>query len=375
MPATGTEVYRVKAPNPGGGNTTLNVTATASKTDVNEGDTVKFTAAVTGGSGTITKYEWDLDGDGTYEKTTKKAAFNYLFEDNLPDDAARNVKVRVTDDEGDKAVGLTESIVVKNVQATLRIDVSTTLTTYFPYQFTAIIKDPGIKDKFELFWNFDDGKGDIGPIDVGTDRAPTLRHVFTKGGPHEIKLIAFDKRDKGGGNTRRKNVVVAQITASRAGLLIGGLKGEDVIKIIKKAAGIPNRPQSRDAVDADEIETESVEVILNGEIQGVFNAEQKIVINGGGGDDNIRIEPDIELPVEIDGGAGNDTLRSGAGDDLLEGGKGDDVLLGGKGNDHLIGGPGIDELDGGSGVNIEEDEDSIFQPASFAVLEQLIAAS
>ena len=53
--------------------------------------------------------------------------------------------------------------------------------------------------------------------------------------------------------------------------------------------------------------------------------------------------------VNVDGGAGNDTLTGGAGNDTLTGGIGSDVLTGGIGNDSLAGGDGDDSLIGGAG--------------------------
>ena len=56
----------------------------------------------------------------------------------------------------------------------------------------------------------------------------------------------------------------------------------------------------------------------------------------------------------IDGGIGNDTIGGGAGDDSLDGGNGADAMEGGLGNDTLLGGAGADTLcgdfDNGVGV-------------------------
>jgi len=56
--------------------------------------------------------------------------------------------------------------------------------------------------------------------------------------------------------------------------------------------------------------------------------------------------------VEVDGGAGNDTIRGGAGDDTLIGGAGNDRLFGGPGDDTLVGGPGRDRLFGEDGDDL-----------------------
>jgi Ca2+-binding RTX toxin-like protein len=72
-----------------------------------------------------------------------------------------------------------------------------------------------------------------------------------------------------------------------------------------------------------------------------FDANDRIVINGLGGDDVIDA---AGLPANIlltaNGGDGNDVLIGGNGNDTLTGGAGDDILNGGGGVDILDGGPG-----------------------------------
>jgi Ca2+-binding RTX toxin-like protein len=98
-----------------------------------------------------------------------------------------------------------------------------------------------------------------------------------------------------------------------------------------------------------------------------------IIVTGGGLSNNIDLTgvtgTDFPLltSVQVDGGAGNDTvLGSGladsvtggdghdsldgeAGNDLLNGNAGNDTLLGGNDDDRLLGGAGHDSLDGGNG--------------------------
>ncbi len=63
----------------------------------------------------------------------------------------------------------------------------------------------------------------------------------------------------------------------------------------------------------------------------------------------------------IDGGAGNDIIRSLGGNDTVRGGDGNDVIDGGSaadrlfgddGDDRLLGGAGVDRLDGGAGNDL-----------------------
>ena len=74
-----------------------------------------------------------------------------------------------------------------------------------------------------------------------------------------------------------------------------------------------------------------------------FEANDRIVINGLGGDDVIEASGLTGMQLTANGGNGDDVLIGSAGDDILNGDAGDDVL---------IGGPGQDILDGGTGNNI-----------------------
>src|SRR3954463_1285130 len=77
-----------------------------------------------------------------------------------------------------------------------------------------------------------------------------------------------------------------------------------------------------------------------------------IVVNANGGDDWIKVDESISVPVTMFGGAGNDTLMGGSGGDNLNGGAGDDKILGGGGNDLIHGDAGNDLLIGGDGNDI-----------------------
>ncbi len=77
----------------------------------------------------------------------------------------------------------------------------------------------------------------------------------------------------------------------------------------------------------------------NGIDSTLLGGDGEDVVNGGSGNDTIN------------GGDGTDTLLGGRGDDRIEGGNGDDLIGGGPGNDTLIGGDGKDSLFGNDGDN------------------------
>ena len=75
-----------------------------------------------------------------------------------------------------------------------------------------------------------------------------------------------------------------------------------------------------------------------------FDASDRIVINGLGGDDVI-VASGLTATMQL-------TANGGDGDDVLIGSPGNDTLTGGAGDDVLIGGGGQDVLDGGPGDNV-----------------------
>ena len=93
-----------------------------------------------------------------------------------------------------------------------------------------------------------------------------------------------------------------------------------------------------------------------------------IEVRGGAGDDTLYGASGLSAREVLDGGdgkdridgfGGDDTVRGGAGDDDLEGNGGADEVLGGDGNDTLAGddqaAPGADLIDGGNGSDLLKD--------------------
>lgn len=67
-------------------------------------------------SGSITQYEWDLDGDGAFDETTTSPTLSHAYND----DCRREIQIRVTDDDG--AVALSDPLTVDVTNRPPRID-------------------------------------------------------------------------------------------------------------------------------------------------------------------------------------------------------------------------------------------------------------
>jgi Ca2+-binding RTX toxin-like protein len=71
---------------------------------------------------------------------------------------------------------------------------------------------------------------------------------------------------------------------------------------------------------------------------------EQLNVTGGAGDDTINAQQlqANSFQLQLDGGAGNDTLVGGAGNDVLLGGAGNDTVIGGRGADQAFLGSGND---------------------------------
>ncbi|HEV7890294.1 MAG TPA: M91 family zinc metallopeptidase [Pyrinomonadaceae bacterium] len=69
----------------------------------------------------------------------------------------------------------------------------------------------------------------------------------------------------------------------------------------------------------------------------------------GDGNDRLEVGSGVRINLTVEGGAGNDFIRTGAGDDRIEGGAGDDEIHAGAGRDYINGSLGNDRLYGEAG--------------------------
>jgi hypothetical protein len=72
-----------------------------------------------------------------------------------------------------------------------------------------------------------------------------------------------------------------------------------------------------------------------------------------GGDDHFYAHGLLYMPMNVDGGSGNDRIHGGYGNDTLTGQAGDDYLFGSGGHDTLIGGSGGDRIDSADESSID----------------------
>ncbi|NOT02310.1 MAG: LEPR-XLL domain-containing protein, partial [Phycisphaerales bacterium] len=99
-------------------------------------------------------------------------------------------------------------------------------------------------------------------------------------------------------------------------------------------------------------------------LRQTYSGVQRVMIaDAGAGNDSIVVAGGLEIPVEVHGGAGNDTLTASKGAVVFYGDAGNDKLTGGRANDMLFGGEGADIINAGTGddhVEGGEGNDMIF---------------
>ena len=94
-------------------------------------------------------------------------------------------------------------------------------------------------------------------------------------------------------------------------------------------------------------------------VDGSEGANDQLIVNGLGGNDNITaagLPTGVVKQLTVDGGDGNDIITGSDGDDMLLGGDGNDIIIGGRGSDTALMGDGNDTFvwNPGDGSDIVE---------------------
>jgi Ca2+-binding RTX toxin-like protein len=181
-------------------------------------------------------------------------------------------------------------------------------------------------------WTVTDSTGTV----VATGAGATFTWAPEPAGTFTVTYTVTD----GGGHaaSTSKQVVVAPFVTAivvDGVLTVKGIAGDDVLTLVRDAQG-------------NYVLTSTTGPARTFAAAGLSGVR----IDAGNGNDRVAIDPSVTLPVEIHGGAGDDSLIGGSGDDLLFGEDGTDVLLGGNGNDVVVGGAGTDTLFGGNGRDV-----------------------
>lgn len=166
--------------------------------------------------GSVVSYEWDLDGDGTYETSTGPLA---SAQRSFPSPGVRTVGVRVTDDQGAMATA-TAAVSVDAVPLPALSVAPSPATVGSPVAFDAQgSTDPdGSIARFE--WDLD---GD-GSFEADTQGLPRTGHVYATAGTRTVRVRVTDDR---GVSAVVSSVLVVDPPSTPAGGTGGTESGSD----------------------------------------------------------------------------------------------------------------------------------------------------
>ncbi|WP_363799174.1 M91 family zinc metallopeptidase [Lysobacter firmicutimachus] len=117
-------------------------------------------------------------------------------------------------------------------------------------------------------------------------------------------------------------------------LVINGGAGDDNVRVSQRANGV-------------------LDVNINGQpFEITLAAQQQLGVRGGDGNDVIHAASNVRVNMDVQGGDGNDTITTGRGRDRVDGGAGDDVINTGRGRDDVFGNTGNDTIDAGAGNDV-----------------------
>jgi VCBS repeat-containing protein len=306
--------------------------ATGGTFTVAEGGSVTLTGSATDvDTGATLTYDYDVDGNGTFEITNRPSPSLPLTWADLElvgindGPATKTIGFRAKDDKGafSNVANITLNVTNTPAQPIIITPLApsggffrTTPGQTQTYTFKAI--EPAAGDPlitYRIDW---EGDGTVDKTQTGPASGITIDHAYDDFGDYNLKLTTDDGDTTGPLTVATQPVRVGSIAIDEDdNLQVVGTPGNDRI-VVSAYHGIQIR--------------------LNNVLIGTFNFTGDLIIRSGDGDDTISVSSSANIPVTMYGGEGNDYLAGG-----LQG----DKLFGEAGNDRLLGGSGADELDGG----------------------------
>lgn len=253
------------------------------------------TVAAFDGAGVVADPATSLFWDSVHPTAAGHALIADLVFEKLTDEAVASIDV--------EGITTTPNLQVENLPGPAAGDLRLRLSA----------SDPAANDQAAgLQYLVDWGDGSA-PAVVNSSGSIELTHSFASTAVAQITIRVIDQ--DGDSSTLREAV-------------LWGTKKADLIEVRQGASG-------------------QINLLRNGNLLSSLSAENvdRVVAFGLGGNDLLSALTS-SVPVEFDGGQGNDWLVGGHADDILRGGSGNDILFGMGGDDSLSGGSGIDLLFG-----------------------------
>jgi hypothetical protein len=180
------------------------ISAVTNDGPVNEGSPalISVTASDPGVNDTLS-YEFDCDNDGSYEVGPQAGSTNACT---FGDNGIYVVNVRVTDDDGAAATGMT-SVTVSNVAPTVAAGADATINEGATFNQNGSFTDPGTLDTWTATVDYGDGSG-VQPLTL-TGQTFALSHTYADNGIYTVTVTVTD--DDGGPGSDTVQVTVNNV--------------------------------------------------------------------------------------------------------------------------------------------------------------------
>lgn len=251
----------------------------------------------------------------------------------------------IATDNGSPAMSgeTTLEITVQNVAPTADVTGPTLTAIGMNQQFVLTANDPSSADQaagftFDIDW---DGDGAVDQTVEGQSGA-SVTHQFATAGQHQVIVTATD-RD---GAVSSTDTLTVNVLAQAFAQLL-----PDPTQPGAQLLFVAGTPQA-DQLNISRLSSGLLRVAAGSRRLGDFASVNRVLVEAGNGNDRVLVGSTVTIPVELNGGDGNDSLTGGAGNDRLIGGIGNDTLRGGNNNDTLLGGDGTDSLFGETGNDV-----------------------
>jgi hypothetical protein len=250
---------------------------------VDEGSTVTLSASATViDYGQTLTYDWDLNGDGTFEETGQAVAYTPVASTGAP----VTVRVRVTDDFSEGTAVAEATVAIANVAPIVDAGPDVILVPGQALGQTVVFTDPGADT-----WTAEIAYGEPSPTDVQelSDRSFTLAHSYVAAGTYTVTVTVTDS-DGGVGTdsfvvTLTDGATIESLIAEVQRLIGGPLnpgQGNSLIAKLKeaqKALEVGDKEAAVGTLGAFINEVNALESagILEGEARGLVGTAEAII--------------------------------------------------------------------------------------------------
>jgi hypothetical protein len=207
-----------------------------------------------------------------------------------------------------------------------------------PISLSGTFSDVGTLDTHQASVNWGDGSAieQLSLAELNGSGSFSGDHTYAGGGIYTITVTLTD--DDGGQDVRTTSAVITGVGVLDGTLTIVGTLDDDRVTINQQGNGLLK-------VHADFLPSGNFKTLDLDDVD-------RIMVYLCEGDDHLTMAGNIDLPAILDGGGGDDDLKSSRGLSVLLGGAGDDKLNAGQGRSLLVGGTGRDNLNGGNDDDI-----------------------